>query len=176
MKSFVATRSLAGQQESPITQEELQTLKGIARWIACHRNKRSSIRQLAGTEKIYLCFIRELERVEGQCAYAHSLGAEATLTLEQWLETLAYFHWSCAYCQVKPFMVMSHYQRLPHGGTTAANCVPACRGCLHRRGREHAHVRTYLEQVQRHVGDPTLPPFSSVPEDLACSERATIHV
>ena len=109
-----------------MTPEDTQTLLEVARWVQTHRKVRCTIRRLIRTEENYLLFIRELERVESQCFRAHTLRAEATLTLVEWLETLNYFHWCCAYCQSKPCQVMSHYIALPEGGTTAENCVPAC--------------------------------------------------
>ena len=48
------------------------------------------------------------------------------LTMEQWLETLAYFNYRCAYCG-GPFQVIEHYLRSE--GTTVSNCVPACFSC-----------------------------------------------
>ncbi len=130
--------------------EDMQTLLEVARWTLNHQNRRSILRQLAKTEENYLLLIRELERVESQRFRAQTLRAEATLTLVEWLETLNAFHWSCAYCQSKPFEVMSHYLPLPEGGTTATNCVPAC----HRYGRfckrEDERIRAYLAVVHTH--------------------------
>ena len=80
-----------------------QTLLELARWTATHRNSRSAIRQLAGTEENYLLFIKELDRIESQSFRARARHAEVTLTLVEWLEALDYFHWHCAYCQEKPF-------------------------------------------------------------------------
>ncbi len=131
-----------------MTPEDAQTLLEVARWIVTHRNNRSTIRQLAGTEENYLLLIRELDRVESQCFRAHTLHAEATLTLVEWLETLNHFGWLCAYCQSKPFQVMSYYTPLPQGGTTAANCVPACYRCRRYREKESLPVRVYLAQIQ----------------------------
>src|SRR5262249_7597348 len=129
--------------------EDTQTLLEVARWIQTHRNVRSTIRQLARTEENYLLLVTELERVESQCFRAHTLHAESTLTLVEWLETLNYFRWCCAYCQSKPCQVMSHYIPLPEGGTTAANCVPACYHCRRWRSKEDERVRAYLAQVHR---------------------------
>lgn len=128
--------------------EENQILLEVARWIATHRNARSAIRALAGTEETYLLLIRELDRVEQQHFRAQRLHAEATLTLVEWLETLHHFHWLCAYCQSKPFKVMSHYMPLPQGGTTVANCVPACYRCRRYREKEPGRVHAYLRQFQ----------------------------
>ena len=124
-----------------------QMLLEVAQWIATHRNRRTVIRQLAATEENYVCLIRELDRVENQCSRAHTLRASTTLTLVEWLETLEYFHWRCAYCQEKPFQVMSHYLPLPQGGTTADNCVPACRRCGQNQKQINPRVHDYLTQV-----------------------------
>jgi hypothetical protein len=128
--------------------EDIQTLLEVARWIATHRNRRSTIRRLAGTEENYLLFIRELDRVESQCFRAQTLCTEATLTLVEWLEALDYFHWRCAYCQMKPFQVMSHYLPLPKEGTTAMNCLPACYHCRQNQGKENERIQDYFAQVR----------------------------
>src|SRR5690348_2350284 len=128
--------------------QDEQTLLMVAQWIATHRNRRQTIRELAGTEENYLCVIRELDRVEKQCFQAHTLHVEATLTLVEWLETLNYFHWLCAYCQVKPFQIMSHYLPLPWAGTTVDNCVPACRRCGLAQKQENERVRDYLAHMK----------------------------
>lgn len=96
-----------------------------------------TIRQLAGTEENYRIIIRELDRVKAQLTRAHTFHAAATLTLVDWLLTLERFNWCCAYCQLKPFQVMSHILPLWHGGgTTPENCVPACYRCVARRKRD----------------------------------------
>lgn len=38
------------------------------------------------------------ERVRGQNQRAKQAGARHDLTIEQWLETLEYFNYKCAYC------------------------------------------------------------------------------
>jgi len=134
-----------------IPQDE-QTLLAVAQWIATHRNRRQTIRELAVTEENYLLVVRELDRVEKQCFQARTFHVEATLTLVEWLETLNYFNWLCAYCQAKPFQIMSHYLPLPQAGTTADNCVPACRRCGLAHKQENERVRDYLAHVKlRHT-------------------------
>jgi hypothetical protein len=128
--------------------QDEQTLLAVAQWIATHRNRRQTIRELAGTEENYLRVVRELDRVEQQCSRAHTLHAEATLTLVEWVETLNYFHWQCAYCQARPFQILSHYLPLPRAGTTADNCVPACRRCGLAQKQENEHVRSYLAHIK----------------------------
>ena len=53
-------------------------------------------------------------------------GTRHDLTMEQWLETLEYFDYKCAYC-CGAFEVLEHY--LAKAGTTVSNCVPACFSC-----------------------------------------------
>lgn len=60
---------------------------------------------------------------------------EGTLFIEQWLETLHYFNWMCAYCQVRPYEHMDHFISWQFGGgTTPGNCVPACNVCNSYKG------------------------------------------
>lgn len=102
----------------------------VAQWtIDSKRKAVKTVRELAGTEENYLLITREIDRVEGQLRKARAMHAEATLTLVDWLTTLEYFHWQCAYCVSGPFQVMSHHIQLPRGGTTPDNCVPSCCGC-----------------------------------------------
>lgn len=79
---------------------------------------------------------REHLRVQAQNLRARQMGAPATLTLAEWLETLKSFGYKCAYCQTKPFQVMEHYRPLPHGGTTAGNCVPGCYSCNSKKSNK----------------------------------------
>jgi len=132
--------------------EDQQVLLSVAQWVIHHKRKHvRTIRRLAGSEANYLLVIREIDRVEAQLFKARSLRATATLTIVEWLVTLNDFHWLCAYCQLKPFQVMSHVVPLPQGGTTVENCVPACYSCG-RSGKgkkEYERIQTYLA----HIGD-----------------------
>ena len=136
------------ESEGRMLPQDEQTLLAVAQWIATHRNKRQTMRELAGTEEHYLHVVRELDRVEQQCFRARTLHTEATLTLVEWLETLHYFHWQCAYCQAKPFQILSHYLPLARAGTTADNCVPACRRCGLAHKQENERVRSYLAHIK----------------------------
>jgi hypothetical protein len=136
--------------------EVTQTLLELARWTTTHRNSRGIIRQLAGTEENYLLFIRELDRIESQCFRARGRHAEVSLTLVEWLEALDYFHWRCAYCQEKPFQVMSHYLPLPEGGLTVMNCLPACYHCRHSRRKMNGRIQSYFAGVGNGVTLSTL--------------------
>ena len=129
--------------------EDRQIFLHIAQWTLAQKYLRvQKIRQLAGTEEHYRILIREIDRVRGQVQRARSLEAEATLTLVDWFTILERFDWLCAYCQSKPFEVMSHITPLPRGGTTPENCVPACHSCSTGRRKLHARylVITRLEQ------------------------------
>jgi hypothetical protein len=48
--------------------------------------------------------------------------------MEQWLETLEYFDYKCAYCGGN-YEVIEHYLPNHKAGTTVSNCVPACSSC-----------------------------------------------
>lgn len=73
--------------------------------------------------------LRETNRVKSHITRATKAGLPATLTLEEWLGTLEYFEWKCAYCGGS-YDLLEHYIPLSHyAGTTRDNCVPACHGC-----------------------------------------------
>ena len=85
---------------------------------------------------------REAERVHHHLHMAKKYGLSATLTLEEWLATLAHFHWKCAYCQHAPYTVLEHFEPvIIGGGTTRYNCVPACDECnLRKQGLHPDHI------------------------------------
>lgn len=126
-----------------------QALFRVAHWtMTTNRKTLKTIRQLAETEENYLLIVRELDRVEAQLQRARTQGAEATLTLVDWLTTLDHFNWRCSYCESREFRVMSHFLSLPLGGTTPENCVPACYTCGRLRRKENSRVSAYLAQVK----------------------------
>jgi 5-methylcytosine-specific restriction endonuclease McrA len=92
-----------------------------------------TIRRLAGTEENYRTIIREVDRVKAQLMYARAHNAPATLTVIEWFTILDRFEWKCAYCKEKPFQNMSHVISQTEKGTTAENCVPACRSCISKK-------------------------------------------
>lgn len=72
----------------------------------------------------------EQDRVQMHCKQSVKNGTPATLTVDEWLASIDFFHGKCAYCQVNPYSVLEHI--LPTcfgGGTTKENCVPACVSC-----------------------------------------------
>jgi 5-methylcytosine-specific restriction endonuclease McrA len=99
----------------------------------------------------------EVRRVVAHNERARDLGLPASLTLQQWLETLEYFGWKCAYCS-SAFQSLEHYLPLSmDGGTTAQNCLPTCKSCNSRKHDLHpdafgklfpaenmARIRAYL--------------------------------
>lgn len=76
----------------------------------------------------------EKERVRQHNQRARALGVPATLTEQEWLQTIAHFNGLCAYCQQEPFTVLEHFLPIILAGTTAKNCVPACSRCNSRKG------------------------------------------
>jgi 5-methylcytosine-specific restriction endonuclease McrA len=101
----------------------------------------------------------------------------ATLTLDQWVATLDYYGCKCAYCLVAPYEALEHVVPIERGGgTTADNCVPACKACNSAKGVRHpddiressrspvamARVRDYLKTRQLSI--PTTKAISEVDE------------
>lgn len=71
----------------------------------------------------------ERKRLGGACSMAKSRGEEYSLTLEQWLLTLAHFGYCCAYCG-GTYALLEHFIPIGEGvGTVVKNCVPACQSC-----------------------------------------------
>lgn len=62
---------------------------------------------------------------------ARQAGTPASLTMEEWQQTINHFNGLCAYC------LTAHWEQIEHflpvetwgGGTTLSNCVPACASC-----------------------------------------------
>jgi HNH endonuclease len=84
-----------------------------------------------------LCYPREAKRVADQNMRALEHGAEATLTVPEWLQTLNGWNWACWCCR-KPYEAIDHYIPIAlGGGTTAENCFPICRRCNSMKGASH---------------------------------------
>jgi hypothetical protein len=131
-----------------LEKEKTQALLELAQWTTTHRKKRHTIRQLVETEEDYQLFIRELDRIESQGFRARAQHAEVSLTLAEWLATLNYFYWRCAYCQERPFQILSYHLPLLQGGMTALNCLPSCYHCRHSQREMNEHIQRYFEQTQ----------------------------
>jgi hypothetical protein len=69
------------------------------------------------------------QRLRGQNQRAKQAGARHDLTMEQWLETLEYFDYKCAYCGEREYEVIEHFLPVHDAGSTVSNCVPACKRC-----------------------------------------------
>jgi hypothetical protein len=101
-----------------------------------------------------------MSSLAAQLLRARRLNLPATLTLREWLDTLEYFGWRCAYCRRADFACMDHFMPVAQGGgTTQANCVPACVSCNSTKGGKSPHgyvikpeayarVARYLEQFE----------------------------
>lgn len=103
---------------------------------------------------------REAKRVKYHLARAKKLALPASLTLDQWIDTLEYFNWKCAYCHQGEYEVFEHFMPLfQGGGTTFNNCVPSCTRCnikksdLHpdvfqeKMGDAIQHIQNYLKSL-----------------------------
>lgn len=64
------------------------------------------------------------------------------LTMEQWLETLEYFNYKCAYCG-EEYEIIEHYLPVFVAGTTVSNCVPACLHCNIMKDRKGHNLSMY---------------------------------
>jgi 5-methylcytosine-specific restriction endonuclease McrA len=95
-------------------------------------------------------------QVEQRVLYRHlkrarNLKLPATLTMNQWYETLLYFHGFCAYCLRNAYGVLEHFIPLSSGGgTTWNNCIPACQSCNVRK-TQYTLETSSLERVQRYL-------------------------
>jgi hypothetical protein len=91
---------------------------------------------------------RESIRVSQQNFRAKSLGLEATLTYEEWVDTLNRFNGMCAYCLTNFFVAMDHLiPVMIGGGTTKDNCLPVCKRCnSSKAGRLISNPEAPLEE------------------------------
>lgn len=117
-----------------IARHDMRLLLSVAEWTEqSRRHTMSTIRELAGSEEIYLIIARELERVKANIIRARALRVEASLTLVEWLTIVDTHHWKCAYCREKPFEIMHHCVPIRDGGTKRSNCLPSCYSCCNRK-------------------------------------------
>lgn len=76
-----------------------------------------------------------IEAVQTHLERARMAHAPATLTPKQWLKTIRRFGYSCAYCHKRDAIALEHITPICRGGgTTALNCVPACKSCNSSKG------------------------------------------
>jgi 5-methylcytosine-specific restriction endonuclease McrA len=103
---------------------------------------------------------KEEQKVRYHNKRAAKANLPATLTLEEWIATLDYFEWKCAYCKGK-YSLLEHFIPLNHGvGTTKENCVPACGSCntikqawnpLSEWGPDMKKIREGINRVQTYL-------------------------
>lgn len=105
-------------------------------------------------------------RVQGQRTRARLVNQPATLSLEQWEQTLSDFNGMCAYCSERLFDVLEHFLPVAVAGTTVKNCVPACYECNHKK-RDYVgdqlielfgsdiivRIQTYLDEREAGISD-----------------------
>ncbi|WP_126550620.1 HNH endonuclease [Dictyobacter kobayashii] len=77
--------------------------------------------------------ITEHIRTQTHRSRARSFGMPATLSCEEWEQTIADFNGLCAYCLNHPFQVLEHFVPVSVAGTTATNCIPACFQCNYKK-------------------------------------------
>ena len=86
------------------------------------------------------------QRVRGQNQRAKQAGARHDLTLEQWMETLEYFNYKCAYCGERDYDFIEHYLPVRIAGTTLSNCVPACASCNALKDAQNHRLSFYQNE------------------------------
>lgn len=86
------------------------------------------------------------QRIRGQNQRAKQAGARHDLTLEQWLETLEYFNYKCAYCGTRDYEFIEHYLPVRVAGTTVSNCVPACANCNALKDAKNHRLTLYQNE------------------------------
>lgn len=78
---------------------------------------------------------KENGRLYQQLYRARKSNVEASLTLREWLETIADFGNRCAYCESRAFGVMEHFIPVERGGGTSKNnIIPSCQQCNSIKG------------------------------------------
>jgi len=103
-------------------------------------------------------------RSEAKAVKFHNKRAEivalpATLTFDQWQQTLKDFDNKCAYCLTGDYEVLEHFIPLIFGGgTTACNCVPTCSSCNGIKSDQHptmisplSRIAEALQRVQKYL-------------------------
>lgn len=116
---------------------------------------------------------RESQRVVRANFNARRENLPATLTNLEWIETLDYFQWRCAYCRtVFSYDDLDHFIPLASkkGGTTAYNCVPACKKCNSKKGGRT--IEYWLRQLHiENLEDPFTKDLKRVYEYLSTREK-----
>lgn len=114
-------------------------------------------RRTNGTEAQF-DLARERRIVREQCSRAGRIGQAASLTLEEWLETLTHFQGRCAFQANHPYDVLEHFIPVVYGGgTTVFNCIPACRSCNAVKNDRlpddlrHTRLGPVLSQIQAYL-------------------------
>jgi len=105
------------------------------------------------------------QQVHSNLRRARRCGEPATLTVQEWIETLEHFNYRCAYCfrdnGLEEYgylpVYMDHFIPLGMGiGTVRWNCTPACKSCNIVKRHLHPSVITLipkeaLERVQTYL-------------------------
>jgi hypothetical protein len=58
---------------------------------------------------LHMRYRQENEKLKFLRNQSRSRKLEGTLLIRQWLETLHYFRWNCAYCQTREYEHIDHF-------------------------------------------------------------------
>ena len=137
-KGYIASISFSNEQDNQFYIEFRPESVNPTYWQNLETERAKALKE---EEELQHNHRLETKRVTYHLKRAETLALPATLTLEQWLATLEYFEWQCAYCQQAPYQVFEHFTPLFHGGgTTYTNCVPACCRCNAIKSDSHPSV------------------------------------
>ncbi len=127
------------RQEDITEQDVVQMLEESSRYQETPKPAATQEREVPPTQESPKPQRRsESRRVEYHNNRAARVGLSATLTIQQWIQTLDYFKWRCALCPDGSYEVLEHFTPIIHGGgTTDYNCIPACAQCNRLKHDSH---------------------------------------
>lgn len=163
-------QTFAREDMRPLTDlPQYKTWLGLLQWFCSDCQAKQ--RDLYHYQGVYQ---RENRVVVAQVRRAMLKGNPATLTLDQWLATLKHFEWRCAYCPDGSYEALEHFVPVEYGGgTTAANCVPACKTCNSAKGvrlpneiQESSRSPTAIARVSQYLmSQQPARPLDGMPRD-----------
>lgn len=114
--------------------------------------------------------ITEKERVNAHVGIARRARVTATLTLTEWMQTIADFNGMCAYCLTRPYTVLEHFSLAEIAGTHVRNCLPACTQCNLRKRNHTGEIlstrfgQDTIERLQQYLVSRTNQPDEPQPD------------
>jgi len=101
--------------------------------------------------------VRESRRLISHIGRISGNNIDDVISLSQWINTLNYFSWMCAYCQSVSFTDIDHFIPISLDGKhVASNCVPSCDTCNSKKKDTHPDKivsipRSDIERVRAYL-------------------------